>query len=35
VGAPSGLGRQADQWLDRQMRLAMEKLGKDPLIKGL
>jgi hypothetical protein len=33
--APSGLGPKADQWLDRQMRLTMEALGKEPLLKGL
>jgi hypothetical protein len=35
AGAPSGLGREADQWLDRQMRRTMEALGKEPLLKGL
>jgi hypothetical protein len=33
--APSGLGAKADQWLDRQMRLVAETLGKEPLIRGL
>ena len=34
VGAPSGLGPKADQWLDRQVRRAMEALGKEPLVNG-
>jgi hypothetical protein len=31
IGAPSGLGAKADQWLDREVRRAMETLGKEPL----
>jgi len=33
VSAPSGLGVKADQWLDRQVRGVMEKLGTKPLIE--
>ena len=32
VSAPSGLGNKADQWLDRQVRGVMDKLGKEPLL---
>ena len=32
IGAPSGLGRKADQWVDREVRRAMESLGKEPLV---
>jgi hypothetical protein len=32
VSPPSGLGNKADQWLDRQVRGVMEKLGKEPLL---
>src|SRR5262249_48825929 len=35
VEAPSGLGRKADQWLDRQVRRVMETLGKEPLVSVL
>jgi hypothetical protein len=35
LSAPSGLGAKADQWLDRQVRGVMEKLGKEPLANGL
>src|SRR5262249_16838246 len=33
VSPPSGLGNKADQWLDRQVRGVMEKLGSKPLIE--
>ena len=32
VSPPSGLGVKADQWLDRQVRGVMDKLGKEPLL---
>jgi hypothetical protein len=32
VSPPSGLGKKADQWLDRQVRGVMDKLGKEPLL---
>jgi len=33
LSAPSGLGAKADQWVDRQVRGVMEKLGSKPLIE--
>jgi hypothetical protein len=32
LSAPSGLGAKADQWVDRQVRGVMEKLGNEPLV---
>jgi hypothetical protein len=35
AAAPSGFSAKAEQWLDRQVRLATEALGSQPLVNGI
>jgi hypothetical protein len=35
AGSPSGFSPKAEQWLDRQVRLATEALGSQPLVSGI